>query len=145
RKYRFRILNASVSRFFKVGLADASGNPKPFKQIANDGNLLPPPVTLTEMDEQGIAERYDIVIDFTQFRVGDKAYMMNLCEHQDGLKPAADVKMADAFAGKSKDPVVGKFLEFRIVRTPAKPDMSQVPDSLIPNPDLSNIPVARER
>ena len=37
RKYRFRILNASVSRFFKYGLSDGS----PMIQIANDGNLLP--------------------------------------------------------------------------------------------------------
>ena len=35
-----------------------------FQQIANDGNLLPHPVSMTETDEQGIAERYDIVIDF---------------------------------------------------------------------------------
>ena len=28
RKYRFRILNASVSRFFKIALADAFGNAK---------------------------------------------------------------------------------------------------------------------
>jgi len=145
RKYRFRILNASVSRFFKVGLADSTGKAKPFQQIANDGNLLPHPVTLTEMDEQGIAERYDCVIDFTQFKVGEKAYFVNLCEHQDGLKPAADVKLADAFAGKSADPCVGKMLEFRIVREPSQPDLSQVPTTLIPNPDLSNIPVARER
>ena len=41
RKYRFRILNASVSRFFKVALANASGVAQPMYQIANDGNLLP--------------------------------------------------------------------------------------------------------
>jgi len=56
RKYRFRILNASVSRFFKIALSDGS----PMIQIANDGNLLPNPVVLTQLDEQGIAERYDI-------------------------------------------------------------------------------------
>src|SRR5947209_4651681 len=54
RKYRFRILNAAVSRFFKLVLSDGS----PMIQIANDGNLLPNPVTLTETDELGIAERY---------------------------------------------------------------------------------------
>jgi manganese oxidase len=145
RKYRFRILNASVSRFFKVGLADASGNPKQMIQIANDGNLLPKVVKLTELDEQGIAERYDIVIDFTQFKKGDRAYLVNLCEHQDGLKPAADLKLADAFGGKSGDPCVGKFLEFRIVNDPSYPDMSVVQDVLIPNPDISNVPVVRER
>src|SRR5262249_56539466 len=37
RKYRFRILNASVARFFKIALSDGS----PMIQIANDGNLLP--------------------------------------------------------------------------------------------------------
>jgi FtsP/CotA-like multicopper oxidase with cupredoxin domain len=48
-------------------------------------------------------------------------------------------------SGTSPDPCVGKFLEFRIVRNPAKPDTSRVPAFLIPNPDLSQIPVARER
>src|SRR6185295_1763482 len=65
RKYRFRLLNGSVSRFFKIALANASGGAVPFYQIGNDGNLLPNPVQLTELDQQGIAERYDIVIDFS--------------------------------------------------------------------------------
>ncbi|MBZ5727807.1 MAG: multicopper oxidase domain-containing protein [Acidobacteriia bacterium] len=141
RKYRFRILNASVSRFFKLALSDGS----PMIQIANDGNLFPRPVTLTQLDEQGIAERYDIVIDFSRYSVGAKVWMVNVCEHQDGKKPSADLSLADALSGKSADPCVGKFLEFRIVRNPSSPDMSQVPDTLIPNPDLSKIPVVRER
>ncbi|MGC2697442.1 MAG: multicopper oxidase domain-containing protein [Candidatus Angelobacter sp.] len=141
RKYRFRILNASVSRFFKYGLSDGS----PMIQIANDGNLLPSPVVQTISDEQGIAERYDWVIDFSRYNIGDKVWMVNVAEHQDGKKPSADLSLADALAGKSNDPCVGKFLEFRIVRNPAQPDQSQVPAVLIPNPDLSNIPVARER
>ena len=45
RKYRFRILNGSVSRFFKIALSDGS----PMIQIANDGNLLPNPVVLTNL------------------------------------------------------------------------------------------------
>jgi manganese oxidase len=145
RKYRFRILNASVSRFFKVALANASGAAQPIIQIANDGNLFPSPVTLLALDEQGIAERYDIVIDFSKYSIGDKLHLVNLCEHQDGKKPAADLTMSQALSGTSADPCVGRFLEFRIVRDPAKPDVSQVPAVMIPNPDLSNIPVARER
>jgi manganese oxidase len=141
RKYRFRILNASVSRFFKYGLSDGS----PMIQICNDGNLLPTPVVQTVSDEQGIAERYDWVIDFSRYNIGDKVWMVNVAEHQDGKKPAADRTVADALAGKSNDPCVGKFLEFRIVRNPAQPDQSQVPNVLIPNPDLSNVPIARER
>ena len=130
RKYRFRILNASVSRFFKIALSAGST----FQQIANDGNLLPAPVPLTELDEQGIAERYDIVIDFSKYPVNSTVYLVNLCEHQDGKKPSKDLSLADALAGKSADPAVGKFLEFRIFRDPANPDNSVVPAVMIPNP-----------
>jgi FtsP/CotA-like multicopper oxidase with cupredoxin domain len=145
RNYRFRILNASVSRFFKIALCDDLNNPVQFQQIANDGNLLPSPVPLTQLDEQGIAERYDIVIDFSQFANGRKLYFVNLAEHQNGKRPSKDRTLSDALAGKSLDPCVGKFLEFRIVRDPVKPDQSQVPAVMIPNPDLSNVPVARQR
>src|SRR5437764_474284 len=141
RKYRFRILNASVSRFFKLALSDAC----PIIQIANDGNLLPNPVILTELDEQGIAERYDIVIDFSRYAVGSKVWMVNLAEHEDGKAPSGDLSIAEALSGKSSDPCVGKILEFRIVRDPPTPDVSQVLPVLIPNPDLSKIPVARTR
>jgi len=141
RKYRFRILNGSVSRFFKIALSDGS----PMIQIANDGNLMPKPVTLTQLDEQGIAERYDIVIDFSRYSVGSKVWMVNLAEHQDGKRVAKDLTLSEALSGKSDDPCVGRFLEFRIVRNPAKPDYSQVPSTLIPNPDLSSVPVARQR
>ena len=141
RKYRFRILNGAVSRFFKIALSDAS----PMIQIANDGNLLPSPVTLTQLDEQGIAERYDIVIDFSRYSVGQKVWMVNLAEHDDGRAPHKDLSISEALSGNSPDPCVGKFLEFRIVRNPAQPDISQVPPTMIPNPDLSGIPVARTR
>jgi FtsP/CotA-like multicopper oxidase with cupredoxin domain len=152
RKYRFRILNASVARFFKVALANASGAAQPIVQIANDGNLLPNPLTLFELDEQGIAERYDIVIDFSQYALGDKLHLVNLAEHWDpengtlnGRKPVVDLTMAAALSGTSLDPCVGRFLEFRVVRDPVRPDVSRVPATLIPNPDLTGIPVARER
>ena len=141
RKYRFRILNASVSRFFKYGLSDGS----PMIQIANDGNLLPSPVVQTISDEQGIAERYDWVIDFSRYNINDKVWMVNVCEHVDGKKPAADLSLAQALQPNQSDPCVGKFLEFRIVRDPKLPDQSKVPSVLIPNPDLSSIPVSRTR
>src|SRR5467141_3392533 len=141
RKYRFRILNGAVSRFFKLALSDGS----PMIQIANDGNLLPNPVVLTELDEQGIAERYAVVIDFSRYAVGSKVSWVNLTQQTNGKKPDKDLSLRDALAGSYNDPVVGKFLEFRIVRTPASPDASQVPATMIPNPDLSALPVARTR
>jgi FtsP/CotA-like multicopper oxidase with cupredoxin domain len=141
RKYRFRILNGAVARFFKIALSDGS----PMIFIANDGNLMPGPVVLTELDEQGIAERYDIVIDFSRYSIGSKVWMVNLAEHEDGTMPSRDVSIAAALSGSSPDPCVGKFLEFRVVRNPAQPDTSQVPATMIPNPDLSAIPVTRQR
>ena len=141
RKYRFRILNAAVARFFKIALSDGS----PMIQIANDGNLLPSPVTITETDELGIAERYDIVIDFSRYSLNQRVSLVNLAEHSTGRLPDKDLTLAEALSGNSPDPVVGKFLEFRVVRDPAQPDVSQVPATLIPNPDLTGIAVARER
>jgi manganese oxidase len=141
RKYRFRILNASVSRFFKLCLSDGS----PMIQIGNDGNLLPRPVVLAQLDEMGIAERYDIVIDFSRYTNGARVHLVNLAEHDDGRRVAHDLTLGEALSGKSKDPCVGRFLEFRVVRDPAQPDVSRVPPVLIPNPDLSKIPFARER
>ena len=140
RKYRFRILNGAVSRFFKIALSDHS----PMIQIANDGNLLPKPVTLTELDELGIAERYDIVIDFSRYQVNDKVWMVNLTEHIDGRKPNKDLTLAQALAGSAIDPAVGMFLEFRIVRDPPSPDVSLVPTTLIPNPVIGGVSRRRD-
>jgi manganese oxidase len=160
RKYRFRILNGSVARFFKIALADTSDAAQPIYQIANDGNLLPRAVKLTKLDQQGIGERYDIVIDFSKYSVGTKLHLVNCCEHENGRGPAGDLPLAQALSGTSLDPCVGRFLEFRVVANPAYPDKSVVPGftetypsgvpaptspMLIPNPDLSQIPVAAER
>jgi FtsP/CotA-like multicopper oxidase with cupredoxin domain len=139
RKYRFRILNASVSHFFKLCLSDGSK----FWWIANDGNLLTKPLLVNQLDEQGIAERYDIVVDFSQYAIGTKLHLVNLCEHTDGKGPSRDLPLADALAGLSPDRIVGRVLEFRVARDPAKADVSQVPAQLIPLPDRK--PVVRER
>ena len=140
RKYRFRILNGGVARMYKIGLSDA----KPFYLIANDGNLLPRRVLMTSTDLLSVAERFDIVIDFTQWSVGSKVCMVNLAEHSDGRQVDKVLSLGEAMSGDSPDPAVGKFLEFRVLREPSKPDASQVPLTLIPNPSLS-APVARER
>jgi hypothetical protein len=151
RKYRFRMLNASVSRFFKVALADSSNRAVPFYQIANDGNLLPSPVLLFELDEMGIAERYDIVIDFSAFN-GQKLHLVNLADHFEagenklnGAKVVSELTLGAALSGTSSDPCVGRFLEFRVVRPLTAPDMSQIPATMIPNPDLSGIPAPATR
>jgi FtsP/CotA-like multicopper oxidase with cupredoxin domain len=149
RQYRFRILNGSVSRFFKLALSDSSGKAQPMVQIANDGNLLPQTVLLTQLDEQGIAERFDVVIDFSNPNyLGKSLWMVNLCEHEDGKGPKDDLSLSQALSGQSSDPCVGKFLEFRVVLPLAAPDLStklKGGEVLIPNPDISKLLAANPR
>jgi FtsP/CotA-like multicopper oxidase with cupredoxin domain len=126
RKYRFRLLNASMARFYMLALADSGGKAVPFQFIANDGNLVVNPVPLNSLDEQGPGERYDIVVDFSQFRVGDKVRLVNLLQQSDGRKPAGPVSLATALSGKSGDPAVGPVLEFRIASSVASIDVPGV-------------------
>jgi len=142
RKYRFRILCACMSRFIKLAVANSQGKAVPVKMIANDGNLLVQPLTLSALDFQGVAERYDIVIDFSQFSVGEKLWLVNLSRHQDGRGPEGAVSLGTALGGRSDDPGVGKILEFRLVGSvqsvdepttthyATDPDPSQVPSKL---------------
>jgi FtsP/CotA-like multicopper oxidase with cupredoxin domain len=115
RKYRLRLLNASMSRFWQLALADSRGNAVPFQIIANDGNLLVSPITLTQLEQQGVAERYDIIVDFSNFRIGDRVYLVNLLQQTNGRKPDKALSLASALRGDNNDPVVGAILEFRIV------------------------------
>lgn len=115
RKYRFRTLNASMSRFIKLAIADPQKKQLPFQFIANDGNLVLSPIPLTVLDQQGTAERYDIVVDFAKFSPGQTLHLVNLLQQTDGRKPDKTFSMADALAGKSVDPLVGAILQFKVV------------------------------
>jgi manganese oxidase len=132
RKYRFRMLNASVSRFFVFALSDSSQ----MIYIANDGNLLPTPVTANVLDQLGIAERYDIVIDFSRYSAGTTLYLVNLQEQTDGKKPGQILSVAQAMQGDANDPAVGPCLQFHVLGPPPQQDQSLVPATLIPNPTL---------
>ena len=65
RKYRFRVLNASVSRSYEFALDDGR-RPTPMTVIATDGGLMPEPQPVTHL-RHGMAERYEIVIDFSKY------------------------------------------------------------------------------
>lgn len=123
RKYRFRILSAGMSQFIKLALANASGLPVAVTQIANDGNLFPNPVLVTALDQQGTAERFDIIVDFSRFRIGDRLRLVNTLKHTDGRKPATELTLAQALNGDPQDPAVGAILEFRVVSSVASVDV----------------------
>jgi spore coat protein A len=63
RRYRFRVLNASNSRFYHLSFSNGAA----FHQIGTDQGLLPAPVPLTTL-EIAPGERADLVIDFSDHR-----------------------------------------------------------------------------
>jgi FtsP/CotA-like multicopper oxidase with cupredoxin domain len=133
RRYRFRVLNASVSRYFKIAVVTAGGQRVPFHMIGNDGNIMEhavrfPNAESQELPIQGTAERFDIILDFSKYAQGTKIYLVNLAEHEDGRRPKKIVELSKAFKGESDDPGVGKFLEFRVAAPkPGSQDLSMNP------------------
>lgn len=127
RKYRFRMLNMGPSRFYQWFL----NNGAPFVVIANDGNLLPAPVVVTNF-KHGVAERFDIIMDFSNAPAGSEIILMNRAEQRDGRGPSG--------ALLSPGYEVLKF----IVTSDAVVDNSVIPTKMRPLPDM-NQPVAQLR
>lgn len=63
--YRFRILNGSSARIYRLNMSDG----RPFTLIGNDGGLLPAPVQLSEI-EIAPAERIDVLLDLRDLATG---------------------------------------------------------------------------
>ena len=72
RKYRFRILNAGPSRSYKWYL----DNGAPMTVIATDAGLMPKPHAVTSF-RQGVAERYEVIIDFAKYKPGTRIVLRN--------------------------------------------------------------------
>lgn len=114
RKYRFRILNASNLRFYRMGLDSG----QQFTQIGSDGGLLQRPVRL---DEITIApsERVDVVIDFTNRPVGTNIILTNTA------------KTPFDFGGPPDPETTGLIMQFRVIERSGE-DTSTVPQFLSP-------------
>jgi FtsP/CotA-like multicopper oxidase with cupredoxin domain len=183
RRYRFRILNASVSRLFRFALVhqvkdesgEIAGPPGsgvsykrvPFHMIANDGNIMEHAVPFDgtmdldadgdlldhkgQLPTIGIAERYDIVVDFAKhgIQLGDKLYLVNVLEQTTGRLPGPSIPLEEILSGRfnpqmvdddndgvadrwiNGDPGVGRFLEFR-VHAYSRRDLSMDPNEFVP-------------
>lgn len=134
RKYRFRLLNGAVARYFKFALvkeipgtageiqgpagSNVSFSRVPFHMVANDGNILEHSVAFdgtlgTEkgvLPTQAIGERYDIVVDFSKngVKAGDKLYFVNLLEHKDGKRPNKVIPLAEVLSERYKAEIKGE-------------------------------------
>src|SRR5262249_21602967 len=87
RRYRFRLLDTGPSRFYEFFLTNPAslGDTNPFFVIANDGNLLPAPVQVTSV-RIGVAERVEVVIDFSKF-AGKSIFLENRLNQINGQGP----------------------------------------------------------
>ncbi|KAF8469533.1 Cupredoxin [Kalaharituber pfeilii] len=75
RKYRFRLLDASLSRSYKMRILDARGVVVPMVVVATDSGYIEHPVTTNELI-LAIAERYEIIVDFTKY-AGQTLHLRN--------------------------------------------------------------------
>ena len=73
RLYRFRLLNASVSRGYLFRLSTGG----PMTIIRTDGGFLQRPVTVTQF-KASMAERYELLIDFSAYDIGQRVVLQNL-------------------------------------------------------------------
>lgn len=132
RKYRFRLLDGGPSRFYEFYLVHNNVD-QAFTYIANDGNLLEAPLTMTKL-RMGVAERADIIIDFSKYTIGSKLYLVNRLNQTDGRGPD----------GVSRTGT--QILRFDVDREPDLPDNSRIPTKLreLPPIDRSKIKNVRQ-
>jgi FtsP/CotA-like multicopper oxidase with cupredoxin domain len=112
RKYRLRLLNAGPSRFYEFFLS----NGQPFIQIGADGNLLPRPIVRNSL-RLGVAERADVILDFSSASIGDEIFLQNRLEQTSGRGPTGRLLSPGV-------PVMRFDVHHRVV------DRSRIPDTL---------------
>ncbi len=136
RRYRFRWLNVGPSRFLQLYLTqlDAGDSAtKPFWLIGNDGNLLPKPLRVTNI-EIGVANRFDVIVDFSEM-AGQTVYLENRLLQTSGKGATGTILPA----GKGD-----LLLKFRVRGQKSRPDNSMNPASITqfyPLPDSTEPPV----
>jgi FtsP/CotA-like multicopper oxidase with cupredoxin domain len=121
RRYRFRFLNGCNSRFLILKL----GNGLPFWQIGAEGGFLPAPVEVDQL-LLGLAERADVIVDFTNVSVGEEIILENLAPDEPfgGGVPGVDFEPAD-------EGTTGQVMRFKVVSLTSPEDPSTPPDELI--------------
>jgi spore coat protein A len=126
RKYRFRFLNGSDSRWLIVEFGNKSMKPVAlqFNIIGTDGGLVTGAPVPVDQLRLGPAERLDVVVDFSGFAVGTRLLLMNV---------APDSPFGGSVTpGGSSDPgTTGQVMAFDVVKLTG-PDTSVLPASLNP-------------
>jgi FtsP/CotA-like multicopper oxidase with cupredoxin domain len=72
RVYRFRLLDTSISRSYRLALSTGD----PLTVVCTDAGLMPRSREVAEI-RQGTAERYEVLIDFARYRPGQRVVLEN--------------------------------------------------------------------
>jgi spore coat protein A, manganese oxidase len=102
RRYRFRLLNASNTRVLMLKIVTNPLTPRPaspaaqFIAIGADGGFLPAPARLDRVT-LAVAERLDVIVDFSRFPVGTQLFLINEGPDEPfgGGEPGTDFMVAD--------------------------------------------------
>jgi len=133
RRYRFRFLNGCQARFLILNFADIPG--VQVTQIGNEGGFLAAPYDVTAAGNRllmGLAERADLIVDFTNVPVGN--YVLGNLGPDEPFGGGAPDEDFDA-----SDPLTtGQILQFRVVPAvapdPTTPAQFLVPPAIVPLP-----------
>jgi spore coat protein A, manganese oxidase len=112
RRYRFRLLNAGVSRSYLLSLSDPRAE---MWVIATDGGFVPFPARISSL-RVGMAERYELIIDFTKCPLNTQVVMRN-----------GDLPNNVRFANTDK------VMRFDVVSPPTTPVVDKIPTTLPTN------------
>jgi FtsP/CotA-like multicopper oxidase with cupredoxin domain len=126
RRYRLRFLNGCQSRFLILDFSNIPG--AEVWQIGNEGGFLAAPVNLTANNDNhllmGLAERADVIVDFTNVPVGNYV-LANIGPDEPfgGGEPPGDFDLSDPNT-------TGQVMQFRVVPAVA-PDPTTPPQFLV--------------
>ena len=121
RKYRFRMLNASVSRSYRWSLSDGS----PLTVIATDAGLMAAPKKVSSL-RHAPAERYEVIIDFARYTPGTRIVLRN-------SSPKNNVNFAN----------VDKVMAFQVTDEPFDEAGNEVPPVLEPTQPAMSLTAAQ--
>ena len=133
RRYRFRFLNGCQSRFLALDFSQIPG--VEVWQIGNEGGLLAAPVNVTALGNQlllGLAERADMIVDFTNVPVGNYVLGNVGADAPFGGLPIDPADLADPLS-------TGQIMQFNVV--PALAPDPTTPPAFLQLPPIAPLPL----
>ena len=107
--YRFRLLNASNARRYRLALDPPPHEGRSFIQIGSDGGLLAKLVNHDKI-EMAQAERFDVIVDFSTYPVGTEVTLVN----EFGAGSTAQImRFVVARKGTEDSHIPSKLIDFR--------------------------------